>query len=115
MRAHLPPPLSPQPTPSAESSGPIFNASILIGPDGETVHHYRKTHLFGSYELDIFTPGGVGEISTSLLRPSNIRVGILICMDCEYPEPSRLLGTCLYSCDSTEHSDELLYYEYRIK
>lgn len=35
----------------------IFNAAQLIGPDGAALANYRKTHLFGCFEQEWFTPG----------------------------------------------------------
>lgn len=34
----------------------IFNAAQLIGPDGARLANYRKTHLFGCFEQEWFTP-----------------------------------------------------------
>ena len=33
-----------------------FNSAQLIGPDGESLANYRKTHLFGCFEQQWFTP-----------------------------------------------------------
>lgn len=73
-------------------TGGFFNSAALVGPAG-VVGTYRKTHSFitevrwardGDLALPVFdTPVG--------------RLGILICMDAEYPEPARVLA--LSECD----------------
>ncbi|CAE8604208.1 unnamed protein product [Polarella glacialis] len=74
----------------------IFNAAAVFDDTGRLIHHYRKTHLFGAYELAVFTPGGAGELACSRLnsssKPGSLAFGLMICMDCEYPEPARLLA-----------------------
>jgi len=50
--------------------------------------NYRKTHLYSEYEKGIFTPG-------HLLHPvhfEGVSIGLLICYDIEFPEPSRVLA-----------------------
>jgi predicted amidohydrolase len=79
------------------STGAIYNAAALLDARGTLVHHYRKTHLYGDYEASVFTPGGVDELRVVALRPLRegrrpLFVGILICMDGEYPEPARILA-----------------------
>eukprot|EP00054_Salpingoeca_dolichothecata_P019153 m.118882 g.118882 ORF g.118882 m.118882 type:complete len:102 (+) comp23147_c0_seq1:230-535(+) len=34
----------------------IYNAAIVFGTDGQIVHNYRKTHLYG--EMEEVRPGG---------------------------------------------------------
>lgn len=38
------------------ADGVVYNAAQLIGPDGAALANYRKTHLFGCFEQDAFTP-----------------------------------------------------------
>lgn len=40
----------------AEDPGRVFNSAQLIGPDGDRLANYRKTHLFGCFEQQWFTP-----------------------------------------------------------
>ncbi|MFD5429954.1 carbon-nitrogen hydrolase family protein [Streptomyces sp. NPDC127084] len=71
----------------------VHNAAQLIGPDGTRLANYRKTHLFGSFEQEWFTPGEEQVVQAEL---GGIRVGLLICYDVEFPENVRahaLAGT----------------------
>ncbi|MGW7439673.1 carbon-nitrogen hydrolase family protein [Streptomyces sp. NPDC054849] len=73
----------------------VFNAAQLIGPDGEALANYRKTHLFGCFEQDAFTPGDTPVVQADL---GGLRIGIMICYDVEFPENVRahaLAGTDL--------------------
>ncbi|MFI5619079.1 carbon-nitrogen hydrolase family protein [Streptomyces sp. NPDC051567] len=73
----------------------VFNAAQLIGPEGRTLANYRKTHLFGCFEQDAFTPGDLPVVQAEL---GGLRVGIMICYDVEFPENVRahaLAGTDL--------------------
>ncbi|MFC5803851.1 carbon-nitrogen hydrolase family protein [Streptomyces formicae] len=71
----------------------VYNAAQLIGPDGERLANYRKTHLFGCFEQEWFTPGDEPVVQAEL---GGLRIGILICYDVEFPENVRahaLAGT----------------------
>ncbi|MFJ8885970.1 carbon-nitrogen hydrolase family protein [Streptomyces sp. NPDC102402] len=73
----------------------VFNAAQLIGPDGTALANYRKTHLFGGFEEEWFTPGDTPVVQAEL---DGVRVGLLICYDVEFPENVRahaLAGTDL--------------------
>lgn len=73
----------------------VFNAAQLIGPDGVPLANYRKTHLFGCFEQDAFTPGDTPVVQADL---GGLRIGIMICYDVEFPENVRshaLAGTDL--------------------
>ncbi|NUK01512.1 carbon-nitrogen hydrolase family protein [Streptomyces lunaelactis] len=81
--------------PAAEDRGRIFNSAQLIGPDGDWLANYRKTHLFGCFEQQWFTPGEQPVVQAEL---GGIRIGMLICYDVEFPENVRahaLAGTDL--------------------
>ncbi|MFD6876823.1 MULTISPECIES: carbon-nitrogen hydrolase family protein [unclassified Streptomyces] len=81
--------------PELAADGAVFNAAQLIGPDGTTLANYRKTHLFGGFERDAFTPGDTPVVQADL---NGLRVGIMICYDVEFPENVRahaLAGTDL--------------------
>lgn len=77
-----------------ERSGNLLHNSVqLIGPDGRPLAHYRKTHLYGGYETDRFTPGDRLVVQADLC---GLRVGLLVCYDVEFPEAVRahaLAGT----------------------
>ncbi|MFI6764006.1 carbon-nitrogen hydrolase family protein [Streptomyces sp. NPDC050355] len=76
-------------------SAAVYNSAQLIGPDGERLANYRKTHLFGCFEREWFTPGDRAVVQAEL---SGVRIGVLICYDVEFPENVRahaLAGTDL--------------------
>lgn len=69
--------------------GVVFNSSVLIGPGGDVLGVYRKTHPFCT-ELRSrggwVTPGDeVNVVETPLGR-----IGQIICFDGDYPELSRV-------------------------
>ncbi|MFE9537172.1 carbon-nitrogen hydrolase family protein [Streptomyces sp. NPDC006691] len=73
----------------------VYNAAQLIGPDGTRLASYRKTHLFGGFERDAFTPGEQPVVQAEL---NGLRIGMMICYDVEFPENVRahaLAGTDL--------------------
>ncbi|MGV9565605.1 carbon-nitrogen hydrolase family protein [Streptomyces sp. NPDC003480] len=73
----------------------VFNAAQLISADGTRLANYRKTHLFGGFERDHFTPGDQPVVQAEL---DGLRIGLMICYDVEFPENVRahaLAGTDL--------------------
>ncbi|WP_155054453.1 carbon-nitrogen hydrolase family protein [Streptomyces blattellae] len=64
----------------------VFNSVQLISADGTRLANYRKTHLFGCFERDHFTPGEQPVVQAEL---NGLRVGFLICYDVEFPENVR--------------------------
>ncbi|WAP59416.1 carbon-nitrogen hydrolase family protein [Streptomyces sp. S465] len=76
-------------------AGAVHNSARLVGPDGTELANYRKTHLYGCFERDAFTPGETPVVQATL---GELTVGILICYDVEFPENVRahaLAGTDL--------------------
>lgn len=55
-------------------------ATVVIGPDGDTLGHYGKRHLHGP-EVDLFTPGG----HHLLLEVDGRRLGLAVCYDAAVP------------------------------
>jgi predicted amidohydrolase len=74
------------------STGAYFNSSVLIGPDG-IEGLYRKTHSFIT-EVRWAQDGNLG---LPVFETKIGTLGMLICMDAEYPEPARVLAT--QDCD----------------
>ncbi|MFG2297893.1 carbon-nitrogen hydrolase family protein [Streptomyces sp. NPDC048603] len=77
------------------ATGTVYNSAQLIGPDGTPLANYRKTHLFGCFEQDAFTPGDTPVVQADY---AGLRIGIMICYDVEFPENVRahaLAGTDL--------------------
>ncbi|WP_415948511.1 carbon-nitrogen hydrolase family protein [Streptomyces sp. KLOTTS4A1] len=73
----------------------VYNSAQLIGPDGTRLANYRKTHLFGDFEQQHFTPGEQLVVQAEL---GGLRLGIMVCYDVEFPENARahaLAGTDL--------------------
>lgn len=66
-----------------------FNAVQAIGPDGQTLARYRKTHLFGDMDRQQFSPGDHASVAFDW---RGWRLGLLICYDVEFPETVRLLA-----------------------
>ncbi|HVX31562.1 MAG TPA: carbon-nitrogen hydrolase family protein [Solirubrobacterales bacterium] len=72
-----------------------FNASVLIGPDGEDVAVYRKIHMF---DVDA---GGVAYRESAHEQPGSdivtapigdLTVGLTVCYDLRFPELHRVLA-----------------------
>ncbi|MFI9048899.1 carbon-nitrogen hydrolase family protein [Streptomyces sp. NPDC053427] len=64
-------------------------------PAGTRLANYRKTHLFGCFEREWFTPGQQPVVQAEL---AGVRIGVIICYDVEFPENVRahaLAGTDL--------------------
>jgi predicted amidohydrolase len=69
-----------------------FNTAVLLGPDGDVLLAYRKTHLydaFGFRESDRIVPGG--EPPRVVRTPLGV-LGLLICYEIRFPELPRLLA-----------------------
>ncbi|MBB0232943.1 hypothetical protein FOE67_26495, partial [Streptomyces calidiresistens] len=77
-----------------ELSGQVVHNTVrLTGPDGATLAEYRKTHLYGEWEREVFVAGDRPVVGAEL---HGLRVGLLICYDVEFPEAVRahaLAGT----------------------
>ncbi|MGY1434351.1 carbon-nitrogen hydrolase family protein [Streptomyces reniochalinae] len=79
--------------PERGEDGAVHNTAGLVGPDGEALAHYRKTHLYGTYETEHYTPGTRLPVQARL---EGLTLGLLICYDVEFPEAVRahaLAGT----------------------
>ncbi|MFB7509465.1 carbon-nitrogen hydrolase family protein [Streptomyces broussonetiae] len=73
----------------------VHNSAQLISADGTRLANYRKTHLFGRFEREHFTPGEQPVVQAEL---NGLTVGLMICYDVEFPENVRahaLAGTDL--------------------
>ncbi|MFD4504650.1 carbon-nitrogen hydrolase family protein [Streptomyces sp. NPDC058457] len=73
----------------------VHNSAQLVSADGTRLANYRKSHLFGGFERDHFTPGDQPVVQAEL---NGLTVGIMICYDVEFPELVRahaLAGTDL--------------------
>jgi beta-ureidopropionase len=71
--------------------GIVYNSSILIGPDGEIIGIYDKTHPFPLERCDCggwVTLGNRADVYETALGS----IGMIICYDGDFPELSRLLA-----------------------
>jgi predicted amidohydrolase len=69
--------------------GVVHNAAVLIGPGGDVLGVYRKTHPFAGERCDqggwVTAGDEVCVVDTELGR-----IGMIICFDGDYPELSRI-------------------------
>jgi len=71
-----------------KSGNDIYNSVTVVGPKGNLVARYRKTHLW-SFEHNIFKPGE----ELCLVDMEFGIVGVTICYDACFPEFIRALAT----------------------
>jgi len=73
----------------AEKAGDaIYNSAIYTDGSGDP-SVYRKSHLYGDYERNLFAPA---KPSTCLFSHHGMKLGMLICYDVEFPENVRRLA-----------------------
>jgi predicted amidohydrolase len=70
------------------SDGIRYNTAILARPDGSRAL-YRKCHLYGDYERGLFASG---DQAPEILAMAELKLGILVCYDVEFPEMVRWLA-----------------------
>ncbi|MFG3219494.1 nitrilase-related carbon-nitrogen hydrolase [Streptomyces sp. NPDC048185] len=70
--------------------GRLYNTSLLFGPDGALLHHYRKVHLFGhdSRETALLSHGDELRACATAVG----RLGLAACYDLRFPELFRVLA-----------------------
>ncbi|MCK5774079.1 MAG: hypothetical protein KAH57_09865 [Thermoplasmata archaeon] len=73
-------------TMAERDGGHVVNRAYLMGPDGDVLGHYDKTHLFSPAGEDVHFKGGD---ELNMLHMGQIRMGPLICYEIRYPEMSR--------------------------
>ena len=66
----------------------VFNSAVAVDGQGRVVGVGRKLQLFGSVEPGVFTPGD----SLTIVTMGQIRIGLMICYDVEFPELARSLA-----------------------
>ena len=85
----------------------IYNAAIMVGPDGETVGEYRKVHPRGEEQM-AFRPG----FRYPVLETGFGMVGLMLGWDLAFPEVARSLAldgaeiACLCVNWEQHHEDE---------
>ncbi len=73
--------------PMAED-GKVYNGAVCATPDGDVVL-YRKIHLYGDYEKELFSPG---TCPPPIMEIQGLKCGLLVCFDVEFPERVRDLA-----------------------
>jgi N-carbamoylputrescine amidase len=82
-----------------QANSGMYNAAMVLDRSGKWIGTYRKTHIpayfpnekaggTGSYEKFYFTPGA----DLPVFDLDGVKIGIQICNDRLYPEPSRVLA-----------------------
>ncbi len=82
-----------------DSKNQLFISAVIIDQKGEILGVVRKSLLWGR-ESEIFKKG---EIKYPIFETEQAKIGVLICYEMEFPEPSRLLaleGVELIICPS---------------
>ncbi|HJE59768.1 MAG TPA: carbon-nitrogen hydrolase family protein [Nocardiopsis listeri] len=77
------------------ADGRVYNAVRLVDTDGVSRALYRKTHLFGDLDRNLFDPGEELVVQADL---DGHRLGFIVCYDVEFPEIVRahaMAGTTL--------------------
>ena len=73
---------------SAGEGSDVYNAAVLLGPDGDLLLHHRKTMLTPGLEEAALARGDDYAVVATAIG----RIGLLICADATCPEPARLLA-----------------------
>lgn len=66
----------------------VYNSLVMVEA-GKAPVIYRKTHLYGDYEKNLFSAGAIGAVLHSF---AGLKLGFLICYDVEFPENVRRLA-----------------------
>lgn len=70
----------------------LFNAVAIVGPDGQLIARYRKTHLITTEpfsEDKVFTAGD----ALTMFELGGITFGVMVCYDLRFPEVARHYAT----------------------
>ena len=71
-----------------------FNAALLIGPGGEALAHHRKVHICDFDSPESACGRGDGFAVTEIRTEAGpVKVGLMICMDREYPQSAAVLSS----------------------
>ena len=67
----------------------VANAAMFVSAEGETLLNYRKAHLYGDLDRQMFEVLGD---TFPVITYRDWKIGLMICYDTEFPEPARLLA-----------------------
>ncbi|ETO23157.1 putative hydrolase [Reticulomyxa filosa] len=92
-----------------------YNSIIWIDKTGKLADVYHKTHLWGESEKSVFISSSNAYHITPFNVLNEIKIGLLVCFDVEFPEPSRILAVqgaqmiiSIAACVSMKHMWSLL-------
>lgn len=71
------------------SDGRFYNSAQLIDSAGNSLLNYRKAHLWGDLDRNLFSPG---DTLSPVVDLCGWRIGAAICYDIEFPETLRHLA-----------------------
>ena len=94
----------------------LYNTAALLGPEGELVGKYRKTHFAQGY--DVNPPGYTPGDRYPVFQAGKVKVGMMICFDRALPEPARMLsvaGADLIACPAYGGWNELNRWRMRVR
>ena len=69
-----------------KADGTLYNTAAAFDASGIEIARYRKTHLFGRFEKEHFTPADDLILQFDF---NGVRCGIVVCYDVEFPEVVR--------------------------
>jgi len=67
----------------------LYNSVQMVSDEGLSIGHYRKTHLWGDLDRQLFK---AGDAFSPLTEFKGWKIGLLICYDVEFPETVRHLA-----------------------
>jgi deaminated glutathione amidase len=71
--------------------GQVFNSAVVIGPTGDVLGVYRKTHLFIAEREEAGGWAQPGD-ATLVVDTDLGRIGVIVCYDGDFPELTRALA-----------------------
>lgn len=66
--------------------GVVYNAAALVGPSGDLLGVYRKTHLFPTERLDGRAGWSTPGVDPVVIQTPLANIGLTICYDGDFPE-----------------------------
>ena len=69
----------------------FYNSATLVDKNGNTILHYRKTHMVDKGWESMLVAGEEFPVADLETSKGLVKVGIMICYDREFPEVARIL------------------------
>jgi predicted amidohydrolase len=73
-------------------NGTLYNSSCLVGPDGELIGRYRKTHPWRGEPKNEYGDGIVPGAEYPVFDTTLGKLAIFIDSDLDFPEPARIMA-----------------------